>query len=120
MKNNKANIIRQYTGNFLVALMLVISFLSGPVTSEAASSKSSSSKHELSASSTTTDFEFTQIKSFKGNFVKVPTFSKIAEKLAEQTHIIFNEIYFIPYPQALTVNNFSRNVFYVFVSTKAP
>lgn len=120
MKNNKTMILRQYIGNFLVALMLVISFLSGPVVYGNTAPVSSSSEHEINNANLIIDFEFPQIKSLKSNFLKISSFSKVAEKLSEQTHIIFNEIYFIPYPQTLTVNTFSRNVFYVFISTKAP
>ncbi|HET8860882.1 hypothetical protein [Marivirga sp.] len=121
MKHNSAMLLRQTLGIFLMALMLVISLFTSPITESNAKQISTVySQYEISAPSAVSDLDFLQVNSLKSNFVKIPVFSKIAEKFAEKTQIIFNETHFIPYPSLLKINSFSRNVFYVFISIKAP
>lgn len=121
MKISTALAPRQYISIFLMAIMLLISFFSGvEIRKNEAINNTSISEYELKTQDILSNLEFAQNNSFKNNLVRVLVFSKVIKSLVEKITIILNEFYFFPYPETLTVNSFSRNVFYVFISTKAP
>lgn len=121
MKSNKAVAPRQYMSIILMFLILAISFLSSVIIhNNDAAPNTSIFEHELKAQDIPSKLEFAQNKSCISNLVRVLVFSKTAKSLVEKANVILNEFYFFPYPETLAVNSFSRNVFYVFISTKAP
>ncbi|MBK6267095.1 hypothetical protein JKA74_18770 [Marivirga sp. S37H4] len=121
MKNITTFKMRQYIGNFLVGVTLIISFISHP-------SNFNSPNHTIIDYSFSTEwgtvdasdfnlFEFPTAK-LSGNGLKAQPHSEIFEKLAVKP-LTITRIFF-PFPGSLAVNTFSRNVFYVFISSKAP